>query len=91
MLGLSGEVAVFMRALFPFLPEGSAKSITQQVSIAPHRDDYGGILEEESARLHLPSLTGLLRWVFCRLGRWVAACCVFPKTNQREKRLKVRG
>lgn len=68
MLGLPGEVAVFMHGLFPFLPEGSTKSITQQVSFAPHCDDYGDILEEESARLHSLSVTKVLKWVFCRLG-----------------------
>lgn len=87
----SGEVAVFMHGLFPFLPEGSTKSITQQVSVAPHGDGHGDILEEESAHyLRLLSPTGDLKWVFCRLGRphaggWVTMCYIFSKTNQRKK------
>lgn len=42
MLGLSGEVALFTRNLFLFLPEGSTKSIPQQVTMALHPDAYGG-------------------------------------------------
>lgn len=58
-----------MCGLFPFLPEGSAKSITQQVSITSQPDDYNDILVEESVlretRLLLLSPTVLLKWVFC--------------------------
>lgn len=58
-----------MCALFPAHPEGFTKSITQQVSVTPHPDEYGDIPEEESVhsenRLLLLSPTVPLKWVFC--------------------------
>lgn len=93
MLRLPGEVAVFMHGLFPFLPEGSTKSITQQVSIAPHGDGYGDILEEVSAHVNSLSFTEVLKWVFYRLGRTLRrfmSCnrLHFLKDQAKENRIK---